>query len=97
MKNYTSNPAIESHLDRVFEDGARQHEKSMKGKIHEYRISGMGYTAENGEKGTGRCRILSVRYNRELDCNVLTFEDINTGKTRSICQFEVFLKEEETN
>jgi len=88
---------VESHLDRVFEDGARQLEKSMKGMIHTYIIRGMGYTADNGENGSGKCEVLSVRYDRELDCDIMTFKDIDTGETRSICQFEVFLKEEETN
>jgi len=96
MLGYKPDPAIETHLNNVFENGARQLEISMKDKIHSYRIRGMGYTAENGETGTGRCKVISVRYDRGLDCDIMTFEDIDTGVTRSICQFEVFLKDEET-
>jgi len=95
MLGYKSDPAIESHLNRVFEDGAKQLQKSLKDKIHTYKIRGMGYTAENGETGSGRCKVLLVKYDRELDCDVMTFEDIDTGITRSICQFEIFLKDDE--
>jgi len=94
ITTYTPNPAIESHLNNVFEDGAKQLENSMKGTTHQYKIRGMGYTAGNGENVSGICEILSIRYDRGLDCNVMTFRDINTGETRSICQFEVFLMDE---
>ena len=94
FKPYSVNPSVEAHLDNVFQDGARQKEKDMKAKTFQYKLNGRGYTVENGERGSGRCIVESVRYDKSLDCNVIRFKDIDTGKTRSVCQFEVTIKEE---
>lgn len=85
---------VESHLDRVFAEGAANVAKEMAGKVYSYTLDSMGYTVKKEDHGkTGKCRVLGVHYSKQLDCNVYHLLDIESEKEFNPCQFEVNLKE----
>lgn len=84
---------MESYLNQVFEDDAARISSQISGKTAVYRLEAMGYTVDAVDDGkTGICQILSVVYNRKLDCNVYRLKDVETGEEFSVTQFEVWLE-----
>lgn len=84
---------IESYLDQVFAEGAKQIENDVKGKVFKYTLYKSDLT-EVIKKGS--CRILAVNYDRYLDCNFYRFEDIDTKEVfKPVNQFRLELKEQE--
>lgn len=84
---------IESYLDQVFAEGAKQIENDVKGKVFKYTL----YSSDLSEViKKGSCRILNVNYDRYLDCNFYRFEDIDTKEVfKPVNQFRLELKEQE--
>lgn len=84
------NPSVESFLDNLFTDSARQKEMASKGKTYyyEYRKDYCGTPDKAGE-----CIVLSRRYDRGIDCDILRCQDTGTGEEFSCNQFQIVLKQ----
>ena len=83
--------SINSFLDGVFAEGARQKEAQQRGKIFSYEL----YTniCREGIKASGKCEVISRRYDRSVDCDILTCKDISTEEKFSCNQFMIELSE----
>lgn len=80
------------HLDLIFEKGAKEISRQVSGKRAKYKLDSLGYTVEPVDDGkTGICVVRGIHYSRGLDCNVYDLQDEATGKTFSVCEFEVVL------
>lgn len=80
---------IENFLNALFSKAAKMMEQEHKGKIYCYMVRDLW----SGEvKGKGLCIVNCREYNRSIDCDVLTCEDIRTGNVFSCNQFEIELE-----
>lgn len=84
---YTS---IETFLDNLFTNHAEEVRRSMKGKTYEYKLLSDDYFKV---VKTGKCHILGYSYSKQLDCNVYTVQDVETGETIRAHQFKLEVKE----
>ena len=84
--------SVETHLDNVFTEAALQVEKQMKGKVYAYKYYS-GFCMDKLAK-QGTCIVDSRRYNKGLDCDVLTVTDCDTKETFSANQFAIQLIEQ---
>ena len=81
---------IEGFLDGLFTDATREKEERQKGKLYCYELRrGYGGIPD----ASGKCIVLSRRYDRCLDCDVLSCKDTGTGETFSCNQFQIALEE----
>lgn len=83
---------LESYLDQVFAEGAKQTENDVKDKVFKYALYKQDFSKIIKK---GSCRILAVNYDRSLDCNLFIFEDIDTKEVKTVNQFRLELKEQE--
>lgn len=82
---------VESLLDNVFAESARQEEKEMQGKVYVYKFY-KGFMMDKLAK-EGKCIVKSRRYNRGCDCDIITVIDCDTRETFSANQFAIILEE----
>lgn len=82
---------INGFLDGVFADGAKQKEAQQRGKVFSYELYTNIYRDEI--KSSGKCEVISRRYDRWIDCDILTCRDISTDKKFSCNQFMIKLSE----
>lgn len=81
---------VESFLDNLFYNSAKEKESEMKGKKYKYKKLANDYCTVIK---TGTCTITSRNYNKSLDCDVLNCVDIDTKETFSCNQFRIDLFE----
>jgi len=86
--------SIESHLDNVFTEGARQRKAQCAGKIYKYKAY-KSHGLSSTLIAEGRCEVLDVSYEKFIDCDVYTIRDIDTGVQIRKNQFDLILKEDE--
>lgn len=83
---------VEAHLDNVFIDAAKRKEKQLKGKVLSYELfDDVDYITVIK---SGKCEVVSVRYDKHLDCDVIKCKDIDTSEEMSAIEFCIKLKEE---
>ena len=84
------NVGTESFLDNLFVASAKKKDVQQRGKTFRYELRRKyaGVPEESGE-----CVVLSRRYDRSLDCDVLSCKDIKTNKTFYCNQFQIDLEE----
>lgn len=82
---------INRFLDGVFMDSARKKEEEQKGKQYSYKLFS-GLFMDN-LKASGKCEVVKRRYDKTLDCDVLTCRDLTTNETFCCNQFAIELKE----
>lgn len=84
------NTGVERFSDNLFTSAARENEERQKGKLYCYelrrRYAGI-------PDASGKCVVLSRRYDRCLDCDVLSCKDTGTGENFFCNQFQITLEE----
>ena len=83
--------SVNGFLDGLFADSAKQKEAQQRGKIFRYRLFTNIY--RDGIKARGKCEVISRRYDRIVDCDILTCQDVTTGEKFSCNQFMIELSE----
>lgn len=82
---------INGFLDGVFSEGAKQKETQQRGKVFSYELYTNIY--RDVIKASGKCEVISRRYDRGIDCDILSCIDISTGENFSCNQFIIELSE----
>ena len=82
--------SVDSYMDSCFMSYASSIENDMKGKVFRYKLYKNLYGTLDK---VGKCIVKSCRYNRDLDCNVYCFTDIDTNETHNVYQFMVEFEE----
>lgn len=84
------NVRTESFLDNLFVASAKEKDVQQRRKTFRYELHRKyeGVSEESRE-----CMLLSRRYDRSLDCDVLSCKDIKTNKTFYCNQFQIDLEE----
>lgn len=82
--------AVESHLNNTFYESAKRAEKEMQGKTYSYKLYS-GMFMDNLVK-QGKCIIDNRKYDRGIDCDILTVTDITTKETFLANQFAILLE-----
>lgn len=81
------------YLDRLLEERAEETFGLYSGKRVQYKLESLGWTVDSKDDGkTGICTVRDVQYSPELDCDIYNLLDEKTGKSFSVCGFEVDLK-----
>ena len=78
-------------LDNLFQENAKNEEREMNGKQYNYKLFS-GLFMDN-LVASGKCKVVSRRYCKNLDCDILSCVDMETNKTFSCNQFAIELKE----
>ena len=81
---------VETHLNQVFEESARDIQSYYTDKIVQYKLYDNDMCKVIKE---GRCTVNSCSYSRSVDCNVYTVTDVDTGEKFSGHQFRLRLSE----
>lgn len=81
---------VEGFLNGFFMDSARQKELQQKGRVYQYELR---RKYDGTSDASGKCIVLARRYDRSLDCDVLSCLDIKTKETFSCNQFQIELEE----
>lgn len=87
--NSVVNKYVEAHLDQVFSDAAQNRKKEMSGKRYKFVLHGGIMFNELVDKG--ECTIEDVVYDKEVDCNRITFTKWPEGISRTVNQFALSL------
>lgn len=82
---------VNGFLDGLFNESAKQKEQEQKRKVFFYRLFTNAYM--DNLKAVGKCKVVSVAYDKTIDCNIFICEDIRTRKRFCCNQFMVELKE----
>lgn len=70
--------------------GALDKLRDQLGKTFDYKLMNGDFSQVIA---TGRCEVLNRYYNIALDCDVITFRDLDTNETKSVNQFRLNLHE----
>ena len=81
---------VEAHLDRVFEESAKETQSYYANKIVQYKLYDNDMCNIIKE---GKCTVNSCSYSRSLDCNIYSVTDVDTGENFSGHQFRLKLSE----
>ena len=78
---------MENHITQVLSQGAAEKFANQKNKTFQYRH----FDSDYNEISSGRCQVLSRTYNLAIDCDVLTYRDLDTNEVRIADQFHLNL------
>lgn len=81
---------VEGFLDGLFAGAAREREEQQRGKLYRYELRRKYGGIPDM---SGKCVVLSRRYDICLDCDVLSCRDTDTEETFSCNQFQITLME----
>lgn len=81
---------VETFLDNLFTESAKEKEREQKDKIYKYVLLSKDLF-ETIRKVT--CKVVSRRYDRSIDCDILRCVDIDTNEAFSCNQFRIELSE----
>lgn len=81
---------LETFMTENFSDHAKEVETQMKGKQYTYALSNASENYKVYKQGI--CKVIERHYNRSLDCDIITIEDITTGEQFTKNQFEINLR-----
>lgn len=81
----------ESYLDDVLVKAANDKLRQTRNKVYNYKILDAEYFCETIV--SGRCIVINRWYSKDIDCDMITIEDLKTQKQYSVNQFRIELKE----
>lgn len=82
---------MENYLNNLFIDEAKRRENRQRNKRYSYKLYDEIFMDEL--KADGVCEVISRRYDRFMDCDILTCKDLNTENLFSCNQFAIRLQE----